>query len=129
MLKWNPADTPNFSIEEMACKCGKCGGKADMDGEFMARLQRLRDLIGPLSINSGYRCSQHPEEVAKDGPGSHRAGKAADIKAKSGQHRFKILEAAFAVSMKGIGVANGYIHVDDGHPNPNVPRPTQWKYS
>ncbi|WP_417448344.1 D-Ala-D-Ala carboxypeptidase family metallohydrolase [Idiomarina abyssalis] len=128
MLKWNPADTPNFSTKEMACKCGKCGGKSEMDPEFMARLQRLRDLLGPLSINSGYRCPQHPEEIKKARPGAHSTGHAADIKANNGAHRFKILEAAFAVGMKGIGVANGYIHVDDGHPDPNVSRPTQWKY-
>ena len=128
MLKWNPEDTPNFPKHEMACKCGKCGGLADMNPEFMTKLQMMRNLIGPLSINSGFRCAMHPEEVKKGKPGAHSVGRAADIKAANGQQRFKILEAAFAVGMKGIGVANGYIHVDDGHPDPNIPRPTQWKY-
>ena len=50
--------TANFSVHEMACKCGF--GKHEMDEEFMRMLQTLRDeMQGPLRVTSGFRCEDH----------------------------------------------------------------------
>ena len=44
--------TANFSVNEMACRCG-CG-TSEMDPEFMRMLQELRDQMqGPLRVSSG----------------------------------------------------------------------------
>lgn len=125
MRIWNPEDTPNFSRAEFTCSCG-CG-KSDMDGDFMEKLQHMRDLLGKgMTITSGYRCSDHPEEAKKQSPGSHAAGLAADIKVGNGKDRYDIVHLAMSVNMKGIGVANTFIHVDDGHPY--AARPVVYKY-
>jgi len=86
----------------------------------------MRDLIGPLGITSGYRCPHHEEEAKKVHPGSHAQGRACDIKALNGYDRFKVIQAAIEVGMSGIGQANGFVHVDDGHDY--SPRPAAWKY-
>ena len=50
--------TPNFSVNEMTCKCG-CG-RHEMDGEFMRMLQTLRDeMQGPLKVSSCIRGKDH----------------------------------------------------------------------
>ena len=46
--------TPNFSVNEMACRCG-CG-IAETDPEFMLMLQELKDQMqGPLRVCIGCR--------------------------------------------------------------------------
>lgn len=127
MRVWKPVDTPNFSREEMACKCGNCDGEAPMDGDFMEKLQHIRDLLGrSVTITSGYRCPQHPEEAKKPKAGAHSAGLAADIAVSGGKERYEIVHLAMNSNMKGIGVANTFIHVDDGHPHAD--RPVVYKY-
>jgi hypothetical protein len=50
--------TANFSHAEMACRCG-CGFAPTGDDDFMKKLQRLRERVGPLPVNSGSRCETH----------------------------------------------------------------------
>ncbi len=126
MSYWQPELTPSFSPSEMACKCGKCGGIADMDHFFMLSLQAMRDDIGPLTVTSGFRCPEHPEEKRKDKVGSHGQGLAADLKSSGGKRRFEIIQSAIKHGMIGIGVANSFIHVDGGHKHAG--RPATWKY-
>jgi len=126
MRNWRPEETPSFTPSEMACKCGKCGGVADMDHDFMTKLQMMRNLLGPLEITSGYRCPSHPDEIRKPAPGAHAQGKAADILAKGAAHRFRLISGAVNVGMVGLGVAKSFIHVDSG--NDNVDRPASWSY-
>jgi len=127
MTLWQSETTPNFSLSEMACKCGKCKSECNMQQEFMERLQIMRAHLGPMVVTSGYRCPLHPEEAKKARPGAHAQGQAADIAAVDGEHRFKILQEAVRAGMVGIGIANSFIHVDDGHDSAS--RPWQWKYS
>lgn len=128
MTLWNPDDTPNFSRAELACKCGKCGGRADMDASTMDTLQALRERLGtPLTVTSGFRCPQHPVERRKASPGSHAAGRAVDIAVGSGRMRFMLLREAFALGFVGVGVSDSFIHLDTGHPS--APRPASWTYS
>jgi zinc D-Ala-D-Ala carboxypeptidase len=127
MSDWKPQETPNFPVSDMACKCGKCGGVANMGHDFMLKLQVMRDIVGkPFVITSGYRCAQHPEELRKAKPGSHNQGTAADIATGDGLMRYEVIKAALEVGMVGLGIANGFIHVDSGHKY--ATRPVQWKY-
>ena len=130
MTAWNPADTPNFSREEMACKCG-CG-RSDMDGRFMDKLQTIRNVFGPLVITSGFRCEAHNERVG-GGP-AHPLGKAADA-AVYGHRAHLLVKLAHMEGISGIGVKqNGprgsrFIHLDtlqDGEGE--APRPWIWSY-
>ena len=55
--------TANFSVNEMACRCG-CG-TSEMDPEFMRMLQELRDQVQrPLRVSSGRRCDHHNDRVS-----------------------------------------------------------------
>ena len=55
--------TPNFSVNEMACRCG-CG-TSEMEDDFMRMLQELRDQMqGPLRVSSGRRYDHHNDAVS-----------------------------------------------------------------
>ncbi|WP_120497561.1 D-Ala-D-Ala carboxypeptidase family metallohydrolase [Kiloniella sp. EL199] len=120
-LNWS--DYSNFSASEFICKCG-CG-RADMNPEFMVKLQELRDRIGPLVITSGFRCKNHPVEKGKKRPGAHSAGLAADIIPLKAR-RYELLTTISDMRFKGIGVAKSFIHIDEGHPY--AYRPASWSY-
>ena len=55
--------TPNFSVNEMSCRCG-CG-IAETDPEFMLMLQELKDqMLGPLMVCIGRRSDYHNDGVS-----------------------------------------------------------------
>ena len=92
--------TPNFSVSEMACKCG-CG-KHGMDEEFMRMLQELRNEVGLLRISSGFRCDAHNDKVSKIKNGPHTQAKASDILI-SGERAMLLFEKARQIGFSGIG--------------------------
>lgn len=106
-----------------------------MDAAFMALLQRLRDVYGPISITSGYRCPAHNASVSSTGlTGPHTTGKAVDARV-SGHNAHRLLKLALAAGFSGVGInqkgAHGsrFIHLDtlqDGEGG--APRPTVWSY-
>lgn len=102
----------HFTIDEFECKCG-CGQNA-IKRTFVHRLDQLRELAGfPFVINSGYRCADHPAEAAKDTPGQHTAGLAADIAVSDGRQRYLIQKFAYRMGFAGIGPAKEFVHIDD----------------
>lgn len=122
----------NFTREEFVCKCG-CG-RADMDAEFMRRLQILRTYLGfPFKINSGFRCKSHYAERGKVNPGEHTLGKAADV-AVSGAQARSILSAAHdklfpRIGVKQHGPTDGrYIHLGTATEEDRKVSPTAWTY-
>ena len=117
---------PNFTADEFKCK--HCG-TVNMDTNFMAKLQELRNHYGkPLAVSSGYRCKDHPSEAKKSSPGAHTMGIAADL-AVQGADAYRVLKLAFALGFTGIGVnqkGNGrFIHLDT---LTTSPRPNVWSY-
>lgn len=125
-MNWD--DYPNFTRDEFACKeTGEC----EMHPEFMRKLQNLRYKYGKIiKINSGYRSKRHSIEAAKDKPGSHTTGRAADISV-SGEYAHELVHLAMDEGFTRIGVnqkgsfASRFIHLDD---NPDFPGPTIWSY-
>jgi zinc D-Ala-D-Ala carboxypeptidase len=121
----NWSDYPNFSAQEF--DCSHCG-QNEMNPEFMERLQKARDIFGPMRISSGYRCAKHPLEAKKARPGAHASGHAADV-AVRGEEAHRLLKIALEVGFTGIGVQQKgegrFIHLDDLD---NDLRPTVWSY-
>jgi zinc D-Ala-D-Ala carboxypeptidase len=126
---------PNFSRPEMACKC--CG-RAEMDDDFMHRLQTLRDKYNkPMRITSAYRCASHPVEAAKETPGAHNTGRAVDVAVTHGD-AYALMRIAMQIGFTGVGVqqkgGGKFIHLDDIGPkecfanNKTFVRPTVWSY-
>lgn len=115
-----------FSPEEMECEET---GELDMDERFMDLLWALRDLYGkPIVVTSGYRSPEHSIEAAKDRPGEHALGLAADIWVPR-EDVFEVIHFARLVGFTRLGVADGFrfIHLglateEDGFPQ------TSWTY-
>ena len=127
---WDRDRWPHFGYGEMACR--HCGAN-HMDPAYMDSLQWLRGQLGPLRVGSGYRCPLHPVEAAKDAPGVHTLGKAADI-AIAGAAAHALLKVAFDDDFTGIGIKqhgnNRFIHLDTVMPTDGAfPRPMIWSYS
>jgi len=130
MIDWSLY--PNFSEREFTCHCG-CG-RADMDPNFLAWLQGLRNAFKrPIVISSGFRCPDHNARVSKTGrDGPHTTGKAADI-GVAGEPAFYLLSLAITRGAQGVGPKQHgpwdgrFIHIDmlaDG----DHPRPRLWTY-
>ena len=104
-----------FSLEELSCR--HCG-EMHMDSGFMAKLVAIRRELGfPLPVTSGYRCPAHNAAVSETGiNGPHTTGHAVDI-AISGERAYRLLRAALAHGMTGIGIKQHgdgrFIHLDD----------------
>lgn len=101
------------------------------DEAFRRTLDDIRGDCGfPLPVTSGYRCPDHPIEVAKDEPGAHSSGKAVDIRIH-GKSALWLIEVALRHGVKRIGVnqkgelGQRFIHLDA---DTDLPSPTIWSY-
>ena len=113
--------TANFSVNEMACRCG-CG-TSEMDPEFMRMLQELRDQMqGPLRVSSGRRCDHHNDAVstAKNKKnGVYNLGQDSNILI-SGERAMLLFEKARQIGFIGSGLSQKsgtphpqrFIHLD-----------------
>jgi uncharacterized protein YcbK (DUF882 family) len=99
-----------FKLEDFNCQET---GENEMSRDFIHKLDELREACGfPFIIRSGYRSPEHSIEKRKEKAGTHAQGIAADIRARNGNERFKIVEEAIKAGFTGIGVAASFIHVD-----------------
>jgi len=100
--------TKNFSRSEFACKCG-CGFDT-VDIVLINELQRLRDVLGPIKINSACRCKEHNESVGGSKKSQHLLGRAADIVFDKG----KLVKAINEMSnwKGGLGIYPYFTHID-----------------
>lgn len=96
-----------------------------MDPEFLENLDRLREICGfPFRITSGWRDATHPVEARKEKPGTHQQGIAADIAVTNGLDRLTLVREALKMDCwNGIGVGNGFIHLDT-----RKTTPVMWTY-
>lgn len=100
----------HFTLKEFDCKET---GENKMKKEFLHKLDELRQYCGfPFVITSGYRSIYHSLEAKKSKPGTHAQGIAADIKVGNGVERIAIVSKALELGFTGIGVADGFVHVD-----------------
>ena len=99
-----------FQLDDFKCQET---GENKINEDFVRMLDELREACGfPFVITSGYRSPQHPIELGKIKPGTHAQGIAADIAVSSGIQRHTIVKKAIELGFSGIGVANGFVHVD-----------------
>lgn len=105
--------TPSCSIEQM-------------DGDFLALLDRIREAAGiPLVLNSAYRPRDYELKHGRSGNSAHTRGLAVDIRCNTSANRFKIVRAAIGWGVRRIGIAKTYVHIDgDG----TLPQGVIWDY-
>ena len=124
----------NFSYQELACKCGKCGAESgqNINPELMQKVQVLREICGfPFVITSAYRCPNHPVETGKKEPGTHAQGLAVDIQVSGKKAHLLLREASSLAGITGIGISQKgdhsrrFIHLDISK---GGNRPWVWSY-
>ena len=102
------------------------GSGSNMDRWFLQMIDEARGAAGiPFVINSGYRTPAHNAAVGGKENSAHQRGRAADIEAKTGAEKFRIVQAAIQAGFRRIGIGKTFIHVDnDG----TLPNPAIWLY-
>jgi len=102
-----------FTPRELA---SKGDGSLLVDHDAIARLDRMRDMIGkPFIITSAYRDPLHNARVGGAPQSYHKRGKAFDISLR-GHNVDQMKRAAERVGFGGIAVSRrgSFIHVDTG---------------
>ena len=104
----------HFKSSEFSCKCGKCHGRYGINFDLVLRLDALRQLYeGPIRINSGYRCDDHPKTLDNPTSSHNVGGNAVDISVKTSAARFKLLKIIFNNHLfRRIGIGKEYLHLD-----------------
>lgn len=97
----------NFTRQEMSCPC--CGEEY-VDPDAMDKLQNLRILTGPLTINSAHRCALHNARVG-GAPLSMHKKLAFDVAIKS-YNRLELYKTAKKVGFTRFGFGQTFIHLD-----------------
>ena len=88
--------------------------RADMNDEFMARLERAREIADtPFIVNSAFRSVEHEKSRGRSGKGAHPTGRAVDIRCTESRARFRIIYGAIQAGFTRIGVNKTFIHLDD----------------
>jgi len=93
--------------------------RADMNDEFMARLERAREIADtPFVINSAFRTVEHERQQGRAGTSSHTTGRAVDIRCTDSHLRMRIYDALRVAGFNRIGIHPTFIHVDDSPAHP-----------
>ena len=98
----------NFDREEFLCRCGAEG----IDLTLVEVLQKVRDEVGPMRINSAFRCPPCNNEVGGSESSSHLVGKAVDIHCDNSLKRYKLISNLIAQGVCRIGIRSDFIHCD-----------------
>lgn len=108
----------NFTREEFACPCGRCGGfPAEPKEKLALALQQIRSHFGKaVHISSGVRCRAHNDELPGSVPNSfHLVGTAADFRVE-GENSYTVLD--YVDTLPGVRYAyridETYVHMDFG---------------
>lgn len=117
-----------FTDEELACS--HCG-EYKFDRENRILLNDIRLACGfALPVTSGYRCPNHPIEVARGRLGEHQEGEAVDI-AVYGYQAMRLVVEAYEHGVRRIGVQQTgefntrFIHLGFSLTRP---KPAFWSY-
>ena len=51
--------TTNLNLSEVHCHGKGCCNKTLVDTELVKLFQKMRNVLGPLTVESGYRCNWH----------------------------------------------------------------------
>tara|TARA_R110002110_G_scaffold401408_1_gene618237 strand:+ start:686 stop:1057 length:372 start_codon:yes stop_codon:yes gene_type:complete len=102
---------PNFAPAEIACRGT---GELLVVPDALDALQRLRDAVGPIQLNSAYRSALHNARVGGAPLSRHKFGQAFDISLRNHSKR-DLLDAARTAGFTGFGLNyRAFLHVDIG---------------
>ena len=109
----------HFEISEFDSP-DEIGSGSNMDSAFLQMLDDARGIAGiPFRITSGFRTPSHNAYVGgvqpslKSKGSSHLFGYAAYIACNNSADREVILNSLIRAGFRRVGIANGFIHVDN----------------
>ena len=115
----------NFKPTEFECSCCQA---LDINSDLVDLLQEARNVLGPLTITSAYRCPSHNSSVSSTGEsGPHTTGSAVDLHVSNSQHRKQLIDY-FTNKVTGLGIAKTFIHIDIISTEELSHRPNCWLY-
>jgi len=101
--------TEHFHLREFECKCKLCKYTL-ISLDHVYRLSELRlSIKAPIRILSAYRCHNHNENMGGERHSMHTYGLATDIYVDGLE---PATLAARAGAFDGIGIYDGFVHVD-----------------
>lgn len=110
--------TRNFHPDtdvKLRCTCGRLGcDKRSVDQPTLDQVQKVRDDLGqPMTITSGGRCPNHPNEVTKSAPGDHQEQKAVDVACNDArtETKLKVLAGRHGATRVAGGAYCGFVHM------------------
>ena len=123
--------TANFHPDtdpKLLCTCGHpdCDQRG-LSQEHLNRVQKAREFVRhSLTVTSGGRCPNHPDEVHRSTPADHQKQQGCDV-AVTGATRGNVVQAGIKAGCNAIGVAKTFVHL--GH-RPELPEGhlTMWVY-
>jgi uncharacterized protein YcbK (DUF882 family) len=81
-LRYPKIDNEHFSDKELSCRGENCcNGTMAMDRNFMDVINTLRWKVGPIYVNSAFRCRTHNLDIGGAVSSFHTLGLAMDIRA------------------------------------------------
>ena len=103
--------TPHFSRSEMACQC--CGRLHEGNMLKLCEwLEKLREVYGPMLVNSGHRCPERNVRVGGAWNSQHLESLAADILVNRDSDRYKLVELGLHWGARGVGIGKSIVHFD-----------------
>ena len=112
----NIIETKNFNPStdiKLLCTCGhpECD-KRSVSQKVLDRVQVVRNLVNrPLTITSGGRCLNHPDELKRTTPADHQKCNAVDIAVNGGIERGQLVNAGLLYGFNAIGIGKTFVHL------------------
>ncbi|MEM6354077.1 MAG: D-Ala-D-Ala carboxypeptidase family metallohydrolase [Pseudomonadota bacterium] len=106
----------SFSPAEIACN-DPDGPALLINAEALDMLQELRNRVGPMVINSGFRTPKWNAAVGGAAMSKHLFGVAFDVRNHPDRTQDDFIDAARGVGFNGIGRYQHFTHIDLGAPN------------
>lgn len=108
--------TKNLNLCEIHCHGNGCCNKTLFDTELAKLFQKMRNVVGPLTVESGYRCNWHNKQVGGAKGSGHCKGMALDI-THSQKSKMQLAILAELVGVTRIGIYDSkarMIHMGTG---------------
>ena len=103
---------PNTDIK-LLCTCGhpNCD-KRSVNQSVLDKVELLRVMVDrPLTVTSGGRCKNHPNEIMRTTTADHQKGIGIDIAVSGGVQRGELVEVGIQCGFNAIGVAKTFVHL------------------
>ena len=121
--------TKNFNPKtdpKLLCTCGhKDCDQRSVNKETLKKLQLVRGWLNmPMTVTSGGRCPNHPDEVHRTKPADHQKGIGVDVLYRSEKEKNLIMMYGVRAGFTAIAAGKNFVHLGN-RPQLHL---TTWSY-